>query len=103
MTVQATRRSVVVAAIMLLELLVALPAPAASTTINSFFDGSEAAMPERVRRDGTPTTCVAEAFPGTFDTPSFYRIFLFCNPGPASCFTVHYENGSCDIDVHLEA
>ena len=81
----------------------AAPAPAATTTINSFFAGNEPQMPQRLLRDGTGSTCDSAPFPGVFDTPSSYRTFPFCNPGPDTCFTVEFENGTCDIDVHLEA
>jgi hypothetical protein len=80
-----------------------VPARAATTTINSFFNGSEPEMPQRLFRDGSDSTCDDAPFPGIFDTPSFYRTFPFCNPGPDTCFTVDFENGTCDVDVHLEA
>jgi hypothetical protein len=87
----------------LLLALLSTPLHAATSTIRSHFDGSEPQMPQRLLRDNTPTTCDAERFPGTFDTPAFYRTYEFCNPGPQTCFTVDFDNGTCDIDVHLEA
>lgn len=54
-------------ATVLLGLLGALPARAASTTVNSFFDGSEPEMPQRLFRDKSKSTCDSAPFPGTFD------------------------------------
>lgn len=103
MTASTMLRGVVSAVALVFGLLGAAPAPAATTTINSSFDGSEPEMPQRLLRDGSESTCDSAPFPGVFDTPSFYRTFPFCNPGPETCFTAVFENGTCDIDVHLEA
>lgn len=99
MTTRVMRAGLALAAV----LLAAIPARAATTTINSVFNGSEPEMSQRLFRDGDNSTCDSAPFPGIFDSPSFYRTFPFCNPGPDTCFTVDFDNGTCDIDVHLEA
>lgn len=90
-------------AIALLVGLVARLAAAQSTTVNAVFNGTEREMPNRLARDGTPTTCEMESFPGTFAGPSFWQDFLFCNGGEETCFTATFNEGTCDNDVHLEA
>lgn len=80
------------------------PAGAAPfTTVQAAFDGRQPEMPERLLRDGTPTTCQMEAFPGVFASSSFWQSFLFCNSGEETCFTATYEGGTCGDEVHLMA
>jgi hypothetical protein len=76
---------------------------AATTTVHAAFDGDEPQMPDRLRRDGSPTTCAMEAFPGDFPGPSQWQRFQFCNSGPETCFTATFDEGDCGDDVHIMA
>ena len=79
---------------------VVLPVGAAqATTANAVFNGQERQMPNRLGRDGTPTTCEMEPFPGIFPGPSFWQDFLFCNGDEETCFTAIFNEGTCDDDV----
>ena len=99
-------RRVLAAAIRLAALLgSALPidAHAATTTIHAAFDGRQPEMPARLLRDGSPTTCEMEAFPGVMLGPSFWQSFAFCNSGAETCFTATFDEGTCEDDVHIMA
>src|SRR5262245_48019506 len=103
MTTGAMRRATLASALLLFG-WPASAARAATTTVNAAFNGSEPEMAQRLVRDKTASTCDSAPFPGIFkENPTFYSTFPFCNTGPETCFTVDFENGTCDIDVHLEA
>jgi hypothetical protein len=76
---------------------------ATTTTINAAFDGRQPEMPARLLRDGSPTTCQMEAFPGVMSVTSSWQSFAFCNSGPETCFTATFDEGTCDDDVHIMA
>ncbi len=81
-----------------------LTARGASTTIHAAFDGEQPEMPTRLFRDGSPTTCTMEAFPGVFDESAFWQAFRFCNSaGTELCFTTTFDEGNCGDDVHIMA
>jgi hypothetical protein len=76
---------------------------AATTTVHAAFNGDEPQMPDRLFRDGSPTTCAMEAFPGDFPGPAQWQRFRFCNNGPETCFTATFDEGDCGDDVHIMA
>jgi hypothetical protein len=88
---------------LLVGVMVGQAAAAPSTTVSAVFDGRQPEMPNRVFRDGSPTTCVMEAFPGVFATSSFWQSFPFCNTGDETCFTASFDRGTCGNNVHLMA
>ena len=88
---------------LLIGMVVGSVAAAQATTVNAVFNGQEREMPNRLRRDGSATTCEMEPFPGTFAGPSFWQDFLFCNRAEETCFTATFDEGSCVDDVHIEA
>ena len=75
----------------------------ATTTVQAAFDGRQPAMPARLNRDGSPTICPMETFPGEQPFESFWQSFEFCNGGAEACFTAIFDEGTCDDDVHLMA
>jgi hypothetical protein len=80
-----------------------IDAHAATPTIHAAFDGRQPAMPARLFRDNSATTCQMEAFPGTLPFESFWQSFAFCNSGPETCFTATFDEGTCGDDVHIMA
>ncbi|MGD9765696.1 MAG: hypothetical protein AB7V27_18535 [Candidatus Binatia bacterium] len=91
-------------ACVLLGAAVTTSARAASTTIEASFNGQQPEMPKRLLRDGMPTTCAVEAFPGTFDQSALWQRFRFCNSAATEqCFTAIFDEGDCRDDVHIMA
>lgn len=86
-------------------LAAALPAPlsAITTTIESRFNGSEPQMPDRMFRDGDPSTCEMAPFPGEFASSAYWQSFRFCASSAETCVTAIYEEGTCGDEVHLMA
>jgi hypothetical protein len=86
-------------------LAAALPAPlaAVTTTIESQFTGAEPQMPDRMFRDGSPSTCEMAPFPGLFASRAYWQSFRFCASSAQTCVTATYDEGNCGDEVHLMA
>lgn len=78
-----------------------------TTTINGTLDASSATQMGRIFRDGVPSTCTPEAYPGIFNTGTTYSYNIhgpYANPGPnPSCVTVSWNEGTCTTNAHPSA
>ena len=78
-----------------------------TTTITGTLSAASGTQLGRIFRDGTPSTCTPEAYPGIFNATTTYYYNVhgpYANPGPnPSCVTVSWNEGSCTTNAHPSA
>ena len=79
----------------------------ATTVVTGTFNVGGPTQLGRIFRDGTPSTCTPEAYPGIFNAGTSYNYNVhgpYANPGPNdSCVTVSFGVGSCGTNAHASA
>jgi len=83
--------------------ITAVPAPAISAQTIYTWSGTEATMPNRVYRDGSPSVAGSpKAYPGTLTGPVSYTLFGFQNiAGATQTFTTEFLGETSTGSSHL--
>lgn len=75
--------------------------------ITGTFDVATPTQMGRIFRDGVPSTCTPEPYPGIFNATTAYNYNVhgpYGNPGPnPSCVTISFSVGSCGTNAHASA
>lgn len=79
----------------------------ATNVINGTFEVTSPTQMGRIFRDGIPSTCSPEAYPGIFNAGTQYNYNVYgpyANPGSnSSCVTISFDVGTCGTNAHASA